>query len=73
MAKPLELPLTPDLELDDAFQIRVTALDATTGNVVAGVKVGAVTLIVDNLAGGDLTSGTFNVLNPVMLRTSASA
>ena len=73
MAAPLELPFTPDLDLDESFQIRVTALDATTGNVVAGVKVGTVTLIVDNIAGGDLTSGTFNVLNPVMLRTSVSA
>ena len=73
MSAPLELPLPPNLELDESFQIRVTALDATTGNVVAGVNVGSVTLIVDNIVGGDLTSGTFNVLNPVMLRTSASA
>lgn len=70
MAAPLELPFTPDLELDDTYQIRVTALDATTGNVVAGVKVGSVTLIVDNLAGGDLTSGTFG---PFMLVPGPSA
>lgn len=59
MAQPLELPLPADLDLDDTFQIRVTAIDATTGAVVTGVKVGAVTLIVDNLTGGDLTSGSF--------------
>jgi hypothetical protein len=59
MAQPLELPLPADLDLDDTFQIRVTAIDATTGAVVSGVKVGAVTLIVDNLTGGDLTSGSF--------------
>ena len=64
MSAPLELPLPANLELDDTYQIRVTAIDAATGTVVAGVKVGTVTLIVDNIAGGDLTSGTFG---PFML------
>jgi hypothetical protein len=59
MAEPFELPLPPDFDLDDNFQIRVTALDPATGNVVAGVNVGTVTLMVDNLLGGDLTSGSF--------------
>ena len=70
MSAPLELPLPPNLELDDTFQIRVTALDATTGNVVAGVNVGTVSLLVDNIAGGDLTSGTFG---PFMLVPGPSA
>lgn len=70
MSAPLELPLTPDLVLDNTFQIRVTALDAATGAVVAGVKVGTVTLIVDNIAGGDLTSATFG---PFMLVPGPSA
>ena len=64
MAAPLELPMPANLDLDDTYQIRVTAIDATTGAVVAGVKVGTVTLIVDNLSGGDLASGTFG---PFML------
>lgn len=70
MSAPLELPLPPNLELDESFQIRVTALDATTGSVVAGVNVGSVTLIVDNIGGGDLTSGTFG---PFMLVPGPSA
>ena len=64
MSQPLELPLTPDLDLDDTYMLRVTALDPTTGSVMAGVTVGAVSLIVDNLSGGDLASGTFG---PFML------
>ena len=64
MSAPLELPLPKDLDLDDTYQIRVTAISATTGAVVAGVKVSTVTLIVDNLAGGALASGTFG---PFML------
>ena len=64
MAKPLEQSLPPSLILDERYAIRVTALDATTGAAVAGVKVGTVTFIVDNIAGGDLTSGTFG---PFML------
>ena len=64
MARPQELPLPPNLDLDDTFQIRVTALDPATGNTVAGVNVGTVTLIVDNIGGGDLASGTFG---PFML------
>lgn len=64
MAQPIELPLPPNLELDDTYVVRVTAIDPTTGNTVAGVQVGAVTLMVDNLSGGDLASGTFG---PFML------
>jgi hypothetical protein len=64
MSAPLELPMPPDYDLDDTYQIRVTAIDAATGAVVAGVNVGNVTLMVDNLSGGDLASGTFG---PFML------
>lgn len=64
MAAPLQIALPPQHDLDDTYQIRVTAISATTGAVVAGVNVGTVTLIVDNLSGGDLASGTFG---PFML------
>ena len=64
MAQPLEIPLPPNFDLDDTYQIRVTAIDPTTGAVVSGVNVGAVTLMVDNLSGGSLASGTFG---PFML------
>lgn len=70
MAQPLELPMPPDYDLDQRYQVRVTAIDATTGSVVPGVNVGAVTLMVDNVAGGDLTSGTFG---PFMLVPGPSA
>jgi len=70
MAEPFELPLPPGLDLDDNFQIRVTALDPTTGDTVSGVNVGTVTLIVESVSGGDLTSGTFG---PFLLVPGASA
>ena len=64
MAQPLELPMFENFDLDERYVVRVTALDPTTGAVVSGVNVGAVTLMVDNLSGGSLASGTFG---PFML------
>lgn len=64
MAQPLELPMFENFDLDDTYQLRVTALDPATGAVVAGVNVGAVTFMVDNLSGGSLASGSFG---PFML------
>lgn len=64
MAEPLIVALPAGLDLDDTYQIRVAALDPATGNTVAGVNVADVTLIVDNVGGGDLASGTFG---PFML------
>jgi hypothetical protein len=59
MAQPLIVSLPPGLDLGGGCQIRVTALDPTTGNVVSGVKVSNVTLQVDLLRGGDLAYGPF--------------
>lgn len=64
MSQPLTVALPANLDLDDTYTIRVTALDPTTGNTVSGVNVGTVTLMVDNLSGGSLASGTFG---PFML------
>lgn len=64
MAQPLELPMFENFDLDERYVVRVTALDPTSGAVVTGVNVGAVTLMVDNLSGGGLASGTFG---PFML------
>lgn len=64
MAQPIELPLPQDYDLDERYVLRVTAISATTGAVVAGVNVGDVTFMVDNLTGGNLASGTFG---PFML------
>ena len=70
MAQPLELPMFENFDLDERYVVRVTALDPTTGAVVPGVNVGAVTLMVDNLSGGSLASGTFG---PFMLVPGPSA
>lgn len=61
MAKPLTLPLPPDLYLWDGCVISVTALDATTGNTVSGVDVSNVAFEVEQIAGSAnaLLSGPF--------------
>lgn len=64
MAAPQNAPMPQQYDLNDDYIIRLTALDATTGATVAGVNVGTVTLMVDNLSGGSLVSGTFG---PFML------
>ena len=70
MSEPLIVALPAGLDMNDAYQIRVTALDPTTGDTVSGVNVGTVTLIVESVSGGDLTSGTFG---PFLLVPGASA
>jgi hypothetical protein len=59
MAQPLTVALPPGLELWGDCVIRVTALDAATGDEVAGVTVSDVTLEVDQTGGGDLAYGPF--------------
>lgn len=62
MAQPLTVALPPNIVLWDGCQIRVTAIDPTTGATVSGVTVSAVSLEVEQLAGGDLvdaSSGPF--------------
>ena len=39
MPKNLVVPLTPGLILEGNYTLRLTALDPTTGNTVAGVKI----------------------------------
>ena len=69
VAQPLTVALPAQYDLDDTYQIRVTALDPTTGALVSGVQVGKVTLVVDNVRGGDLSSGSFG---PFLLVTGPS-
>jgi hypothetical protein len=60
VAAPLLAPLPRDLDLDAGYLLRVTALDATTGAVVAGVVVSDVVIMAANLSGGaptDLETG----------------
>jgi hypothetical protein len=59
MAKPLTVALPPNLELSDGYVIRVTALDAATGNEVAGVKVSDIAFEIENRGAGSLDFGSF--------------
>ena len=62
MAAPLLSALPPNLNLWAGCVVRVTAIDPTTGNTVAGVNVSDVSLEVTNLTGGPneaLVSGPF--------------
>jgi len=54
MSAPLKAGIAPDLDMGTAYIIQFTALDPTTGSVVAGVSVSGATLTVANVAGGDL-------------------
>lgn len=62
MAQPFDVALPPDLLLAGGYKVRVTAIDPTTGNTVAGVNVSNVTLQVEDLGGvgaDALQSGPF--------------
>ena len=49
MAAPQNVSLPPFFVLEAGMQVVVTAVDATTGAVVAGVKVCGVSIDVDNI------------------------
>jgi len=59
MAAPLDVAMPPSMDINGAFTVRVTALDATTGNVVSGVNIGTVTITADATGEGTLESGPF--------------
>lgn len=59
MSKAVDLAMPQDLDLGQGYSLRVTALDPTTGALVAGVKVGQVVITATNVAGGDIQSGPF--------------
>lgn len=44
MAIPLDIRMPPDLDLQDGYTLRVTALDPTTGALVSGVSIQTVVL-----------------------------
>ena len=50
MAAPLVVPMTPGLTVSGDYIVRVTALDATTGNLVTGVKVSAGAILANDVA-----------------------
>jgi hypothetical protein len=56
MAAPVLAPMPDGLVLGSGYTLRVTALDATSGNLVAGVKVG-LEVITGTPTGADDGSG----------------
>lgn len=50
MAAPQNAPLPPFFTLNEGMIVRITAIDATTGAVVSGVKVSNASVDVDNFA-----------------------
>jgi len=48
MPKPMTVPMTPGISAADNYTIQVTALDPTTGDVVAGVTVSNVAILGPN-------------------------
>lgn len=61
MTQTLDTGLPPGIDLSASYTIRFTAVDPTTGALVAGVSVANATLLVDNLGGGDLETSLFDV------------
>lgn len=62
MAAPLVVPLTPGITVSGDYIIRVTALDAATGNLVTGVNVSAGAILATDVAGSptsELVSGPY--------------
>lgn len=70
MSQPLTVALPPNLNLWDGCLIRITAVDATSGDPVTGVQVNIVSLEVESASTADLASGNFK---PVLLRTSVAS
>jgi hypothetical protein len=54
MSAPMKAGLAPDLDLDGDYIVQFTALSPTDGSVVTGVSVSNVSLLVENVAGGNL-------------------
>ena len=67
MAQPLTVSFPPDLLITDGWLVTIAAVDPTTGADVAGVTITEALMQVENIAGTDLSSGAFKMLNPVLL------
>ena len=50
MPAPLMVGFTPNIIVEGAYIVRITALDATTGNVTAGVKVTSAAILAEDLS-----------------------
>lgn len=67
MAQKLTAAMPEGLDLDDRYTVAFTAIDATTGNPVAAVKVSNASLLVASLAGGDPGELAFGPFEPMFL------
>ena len=56
MSAPVQAAMPSNLDLQDGYSLRVTALDPSTGALVAGVKIGLVVFTADN-TGGVISGG----------------
>jgi hypothetical protein len=70
MAAPMKTSMPANVDIGATYTLQIAALNPTTGAPVAGVTVSNVMLEVENVAGGDLTSGVFR---PILLRTGSGA
>lgn len=50
MAQEINIPMPPDLDVGATYKLRVTAVDPTSGALVSGVNINAVTFTVDAVA-----------------------
>ena len=66
MSVPMKTGLPLGLDLPANYVIQFTALNATTGAAVTSVNVSNASLLVTNVAGGDLGGDGFVVLPPVL-------
>ncbi len=66
MAEPLKAGIAPDLILDGSYKVRLTAIDANTGAVVAGVVVSGVAIQATDLAGTLANASPLPKLVPIV-------
>ncbi len=67
MAQPLTVAFPPNLILTDGWLVTITAVDAVTGALVTGVTISEALIQVEVIEGGNLSSGAFKMISPVLL------
>ena len=59
MAKAIAVAMPQDVDVGEGYTLRIAAIDSASGSAVSGVKISNMTIEVENMTGGDLTSGVF--------------
>jgi len=66
MPRPVKVGMPQEVTIGATYTLQVAALDQSTGSDVAGVNISNMTIEVENLSGGDLSTGLFTtILIPV--------